>query len=420
MAVTIPVVHDIICPWCYIGWIQARKLAKEFGVEFDWIPAELYPKQLAYDDSPSEPEPANKPRTPSRFAFICHADGVPLPRVAKPPKMRSFNVSQAIEVAKTYGKGQELIDILYHEYWEKGTNVNDLETLINLAAPLFDDTLELRQVIESDHYRDKVIEFDGPAHAQGIYNVPTFFIGEKRLAEQPFTVVRDALKDFLGSQDETPLYADVEFPHLKERPYVFVNMVATIDGKIVTGDRNEPVWDLGSAIDHATMFRLEAKADAVMSGAGSIRATGNKWNPRTHTRIAVTRSGNLDHESNFLNNGHPIVLAPGNANFELPDPCELLKTGDDELDWHAALKAIFDKGVRVINCLGGSEINAQLFKEGLIDEIFITVAPKIKLGADTPTIADGVALPRDQVQNYELLSSQQIGDEVFLRYKSKA
>ncbi|HLO98183.1 MAG TPA: dihydrofolate reductase family protein, partial [Fimbriimonas sp.] len=88
-----------------------------------------------------------------------------------------------------------------------------------------------------------------------------------------------------------------------------------------------------------------------------------------------------------------------------------------ELDWHDSMQELYKRGVRVINCLGGSEINAQLFRENLVDEIFITIAPKVKLGEDVPTIADGVPLPREEVQNFELLSCQQVGNEVFLRYR---
>ena len=51
-------------------------------------------------------------------------------------------------------------------------------------------------------------------------------------------------------------YQDLKYPEPpNDRPYVVINMVTTIDGKIITGERGEPVHDLGSATDHAMMRR---------------------------------------------------------------------------------------------------------------------------------------------------------------------
>ena len=62
----------------------------------------------------------------------------------------------------------------------------------------------------------------------------------------------------------TRLYERIAFPPAPaDRPYVFCNMVATIDGKTISGERNEPVQELGSAVDHAALRDLEAAADAV-------------------------------------------------------------------------------------------------------------------------------------------------------------
>ena len=66
---------------------------------------------------------------------------------------------------------------------------------------------------------------------------------------------------------------------------------------------------------------------------------------------------------------------------------------------------------------GGSELNAAILRLNLVDELFLTVAPKIKLGSDIPTYAGGRALERELVQDYKLISSQVKEDEIFLRYR---
>ena len=91
---TIPIAHDFICPWCWVGFLQAKKLQEQFKVDIDWRGYELWPESLEWPE-PGEPAlepPANKPKTPSRLEFICYADGLEMPHVDRPKRMRTFNV----------------------------------------------------------------------------------------------------------------------------------------------------------------------------------------------------------------------------------------------------------------------------------------------------------------------------------------
>jgi riboflavin biosynthesis pyrimidine reductase len=74
-------------------------------------------------------------------------------------------------------------------------------------------------------------------------------------------------------------------------------------------------------------------------------------------------------------------------------------------------------GVKHLLCEGGSELNASLLREGLVDELFLTLAPKIKLGRDVPTYAGGEPLSRALVQQYELVEAHTVGSEIFVRYR---
>ena len=418
MTLIIPVAHDYICPWCWVGLFQAQRLQREFGVKIDWIGYELLPKDMPYEQSEKKAEPPNRPPTLSRFALLMAAEGMVLPLVPKPPNVRSFNAHQATEYAKTEGVQDALVEAIYRAFWEHGRDINKVEVLCEIAVGIISDIEAMKSTILEDRYGDAVVDFDEDAYAKGVYNVPTFFIGDQRLAEQPFTAIRKAMVQFLGSEPEPSLYSEIEFsnPH-EARPFTFVNMVSTIDGKIITGERNESVSDLGSDIDHLIMRRLEGKADAVLVGAHSLRASGHKWNPEPSTRIVVTKSGNVPWESEFLSNGDPIILTTEDSVMENRDGVTIIRAGKNELDWRLAFRLIREHGVNVVNVLGGSKINAQLFELDLIDELFLTVAPKIKLGDDTPTIAGGNPLPRDQIMKFSLVSHEAIGEELFLRYR---
>ncbi|MDR3692122.1 MAG: DsbA family protein [Fimbriimonas sp.] len=193
---TIPVAHDFICPWCWVGFLQAKQLEEEFGVKFDWIGYELFPIELEWPDYPPAPEPpANKPPVLSRFEFLLAADDIEMPAATKPKKMRTYNAHQAVEYAKTEGVADQLVEALYRAYWERGEEINDLSVIIRLASGIVVNLDDLASAIETKRFKDNVVGFDEPAYTSGIYNVPTFTIGEKRYAEQPLSRLRKALRE---------------------------------------------------------------------------------------------------------------------------------------------------------------------------------------------------------------------------------
>jgi riboflavin biosynthesis pyrimidine reductase len=114
-----------------------------------------------------------------------------------------------------------------------------------------------------------------------------------------------------------------------------------------------------------------------------------------------------------------IVLCPKTAAVpDLPEGVKVVRIGERSVDWQAALRHLSEvEDISTLLVEGGSNVNAQLLMMDLADELFLTIAPKIKLGAETPTYADGEALSRDQIQEYEILESHVHGDEVFLRYR---
>jgi len=220
------------------------------------------------------------------------------------------------------------------------------------------------------------------------------------------------------------LYHDLRYPDpLGDRPYTVINMVATIDGKIITGKRGEPVHDLGSDVDHAAMRTIQNSVDAIMIGAQNQRSSPKIWYPKDKVRIVATRSGNVLYPSRFFDDAPrmAIVLCPIAATLpDLPDDVKVLRFEGDSLDWKIVMWQLATvENISTLLVEGGSEINAQILELDLVDELFLTVAPKIKLGAETPTYADGNALPRERVQNYSLIESHVVGDEIFLRYRRR-
>jgi len=420
----IPVAHDFICPWCWVGLFQVKRLKEQFGVEIEWRGHELMPEELDWPEpKPAMPEPPNKPPILSRFEFLKLMDRIDVPKIERPKRMRIHAALEAVEYFKEFAPTQvdDFVETLYRAYWERGETIGDIDVLAGIADQfkIANPEVPIRKALEEKRYRDKIVSFDAPSYRTGVYNVPTFFIGEKRLAEMPYEVLERAMTEHLATLPNTPIpqypsnlpYAALQFPPAsKTRPYTYINMVATIDGKIILGGRDEPVVDLGSQNDHQLMKRIEAASDAVLLGAQTLRAAKKSWNPACRKRIVLTHSGKLPFDSCFFTEDaivaskDPVATPDGVQALIAPDLAHLLSE-------------LRNQGVEKLLVLGGSTLNAELFEQGMIDEIFLTIAPKIKLGEDVPTIADGNALPRESIQNYSIVEQHQIGEELFLRYR---
>lgn len=240
------------------------------------------------------------------------------------------------------------------------------------------------------------------------------------------------------------VYGDLDLPTSKTRSYVLINMVASLDGKASVGGKASP---LGSETDRALMRALRARADAVMTGAGTLRAEkltlavpeklararasrGLKPQPLA---VVATGSGNVPLVE------HLIYAAPDNLLIlAAPDtPKERLSTlaslatvevlpelprgkasQGSRLDLVSALETLKERyAVDVLLVEGGPALNHSLVTAGLADELFLTLAPKLTGGSryDSFTLLDGPSMPPGETSP-RLLSIHLHEDELFLRY----
>ncbi len=342
-----------------------------------------------------------------------------MPTVTRPKRMRTHNAHEAVEFAKTVGKANEMNEALYRALWEEGREINQVDVIRDLAASIVPDVEALIAAVESRAFKHKIVGFDDPAYDLGIYNVPTFFIGEDRLVEQPYSVLRSKVANQLGLDPTDAIYLNLAFPAAtQDRPYVYLNMVTTIDGKILSGERNEPVHDLGSARDHRLMQLIEGSADAVIVGAQTLRSTSKNWNPKPRIRLVVSSHGDLPYDAKFFTEGEAYVVSFDSAPLKCPSSVKTLRVGKDSLDLRLFLSKLKSElGVERLLGMGGSELNAQLLKLDLVDELFWTVAPKVKLGRDVPTYADGEPLDRASILRFEIVEQHVVNNELFVRYR---
>ncbi len=190
----VAIAHDFTCPWCWIAWHQSQRLKQDLGIGIEWLSYELWPEDLPRPASkPADPPNPDRPVVPSRLELAYYASSVSKPRHYAQDRL-IHNALQASEHAKAHGVGEELVARIYSAVWTEGLLVNDVGVLKNLATGIVPDPGAMVDDILARRYADKIVPFDEPAYALGVYNVPTFFIGGRRYAEQPYAVLERAIK----------------------------------------------------------------------------------------------------------------------------------------------------------------------------------------------------------------------------------
>jgi riboflavin biosynthesis pyrimidine reductase len=94
--------------------------------------------------------------------------------------------------------------------------------------------------------------------------------------------------------------------------------------------------------------------------------------------------------------------------------------GDARLNFTQALRWLREKwGVKRLLCEGGGEVNAALFEEGLVDEVYHTLCPLVFGGRHAPTMSDGHGFSTlGQAARLRLKSLKRVGDELFLVWRT--
>jgi 2,5-diamino-6-(ribosylamino)-4(3H)-pyrimidinone 5'-phosphate reductase len=220
------------------------------------------------------------------------------------------------------------------------------------------------------------------------------------------------------------LYSRLVFPSpTSDRPYTVINMVETVDGKTLVGQPGSTAAGLGGPTDQLLMRRIQGCVDAALIGAGTLR-TGNVIYRPEMWRAVVTASGDVPLSNRFFTDapGKAIVFAPES----LPDAirgrlsavARVETAGAESVDVREVCRILRQNyGVQSLAVEGGGSTNFDFLNAGLIDELFVTVAPKLKGGAHLPTPVDGAGLPDRDFIALAVMSLYRDDDELYLRYR---
>jgi riboflavin-specific deaminase-like protein len=215
------------------------------------------------------------------------------------------------------------------------------------------------------------------------------------------------------------------------RPYLVLNMVATADGAAAVAHRTAP---MSNPADRQLFHELRAHVDAVMVGAGTARAERYGRlvrDPQRRERrvarglapdplaIVVSRRLTLTPDLPLLADPHSrvVILTASTAEISgcAADVSYLHSAPGEEVDLAAMLVRLrTEHGVRSVLCEGGPDLNATLLPAGLVDELFLSIAPALAGSAGSLSIVDRASLAEPVgLDLVWLLESQ---SQLFARY----
>jgi len=219
----------------------------------------------------------------------------------------------------------------------------------------------------------------------------------------------------------------------RERPYVVVNFAVTADGRAALADGVS--GGIGDDGDLEVFRALRGAVDAVMAGTATLAKERYGRLVRDPARraareragldpdpaaIVVTRSGRVPADIPLFSAPEQRVLLYGPPGCPAPDRGAdvVLTTLAPPALGPALADARREHGVRTLLCEGGPTVFASLLAEGLVDELFLTVAPKLAGGGHGPTITTGPGL--DPAITLEPGWILERAGSLFLRYRLPA
>ena len=194
-------------------------------------------------------------------------------------------------------------------------------------------------------------------------------------------------------------------------------MIASVDGATMLAAVS---GGLGGRADHALFAVLRSLAEVVLVAAGTVRA--ERYGPSSTPVAVVSRSLRLDWDAPFFTAplARPIVVtvaqAPADQLARAAALADVVVAGDRDVDLAAALAAFADRGWHAVLAEGGPTLNGQLARAGLLDELCLTLSPRLA-GGDARRILDGPSLRA--AAGLRLCSVCEQDEFLFLRYRPR-
>ncbi len=216
---------------------------------------------------------------------------------------------------------------------------------------------------------------------------------------------------------------------VKSRPRVILSAAMSLDGKIAS---KKGYSELSSKQDKVRIHKLRANVDAILVGSNTVRRDNPSLTVRyvkgkNPIRIVLDSNGTISSNSKIVRTSkkiHTILAVSKKATkkniVKLKNhSIEVIVTGENRVNIKNLLKKLSKKKIKTILVEGGGNVNWEFIKEGLVDEIIITVSPYLIGGINAISLVEGDGFSKIQESlKLKLKKINRIGNEVVLYYTS--
>ena len=204
----------------------------------------------------------------------------------------------------------------------------------------------------------------------------------------------------------TEAYGVTRQRHPSGRPWIGLCMVMSIDGSTVVNGNSQA---LSGPADRDVLVGLRRLADVIIVGASTVRQEGYGPPSKPGQKVGVvTRSGNLDFESDLVRSGAGFLILPENTAI-VDTSVRCVRAGHGSVDLAAAMMQLDGTFVQLE---GGPMLNAAMFDADLVDEINVTISPLI-VGGSGPRLTDSAP---DLLKRYDIAHVIHDDGFLFVRY----
>lgn len=185
----------------------------------------------------------------------------------------------------------------------------------------------------------------------------------------------------------------------KSRPYVILSAAVSVDGKIssTSGDSK-----LSSKKDLIRLHKLRSKVDAIVIGKNTViiddpSLTVRYVKGKSPIRIILDSNGTISSKSKIIQTSEkiPTIIAVSknisrnNLHKLKKFPVTIIQTGKNLVSVRSLLKQLVKKNITTLLVEGGGTLNWEFIKDGLFDEIIITITPYIVGGNNSVSFVEG-------------------------------
>ncbi|HET7017345.1 MAG TPA: dihydrofolate reductase family protein [Streptosporangiaceae bacterium] len=220
-----------------------------------------------------------------------------------------------------------------------------------------------------------------------------------------------------------------------ERPYVVLSCAISLDGYL--DDASQTRLVLSGAADLDRVDELRASCDAILVGAGTIRADNPRLLLRSQARrearvargvagdpvrVVISGSGELDPGARLFAHGESTRVvytssrAVAGARARLDGVAEVVAAGDP-VDLDLVLADLSGRGVGRLMVEGGSAVLTQFLVGGLADELQLAIAPIFVGDSRAPRFVLDGSFPSRSDRPVRLVGVSQVGQDAVLRYR---